>query len=187
MKLQNRFSFLIPMLCLFWPIGLIYTLKSDKSALQKWLLSVLSLIVFLTLLLQATVLRSTVRSSDDFDVVATRTELSVGQSGGLSVVAGRHYFTDYTISCSNDVLAINHNIYTATKSGECALTISFDDQVRLLNITVNNQNHTDETVYASPIGKRYHKTQSHAGSNGLPFTEEEALMSGKTPCKICWK
>lgn len=41
------------------------------------------------------------------------------------------------------------------------------------------------TVYVTPTGKRYHYSSSCAGKNARAVTIDQAISSGKTPCKKC--
>lgn len=42
-----------------------------------------------------------------------------------------------------------------------------------------------DTVYVAPTGKRYHYNKECAGKNGSAVSKEDALSSGRTPCKKC--
>jgi len=187
MKLKNSTPFLMALLCLCWPLGVVFTIKSEKPTGHKWFYCTIGLLAFIGLLLPATIQPPEPPPCKDFDITASRTALAVGQSGGLSVTAKDHYYTDFTVESNNDVVIVQNNIYTAQKEGTCTLTITFENEVRTIEILVTGTDHTNEIVYASPTGQRYHRSSNHAGKNAMKFTEEEALQSGKTPCKICWK
>ena len=187
MKLRHNILFISVILCLFWPLGLIILIQSNKAIWKKWLMALGGLLIFCGLLFPAFIRTDPFPNENAFDLTVTRKSLTVGQSGGLSVTTDHFYYTDYTAECNNDILKINNNVYTAVNVGSCEIRVSFGNQTRTVQITVTEGKETDQTVYASPTGKRYHSSQSHAGANGLPFSEEEALQSGKTPCKVCWK
>lgn len=187
MKLKDNLTFLICALCVFFPIGLIFLILSDKRPWQKTVLSLMGAAVFAALLLPALIRSEAPIDPDAFEIIATRKTLTVGQSGGLAVANDTVYHTDFQVSPENECLEVKDNIYTAAKEGTCILTVSFRDQVRQIAITVTDGERTDETVYASPTGERYHANKKHGGKNAVQMTEEEALCSNKTPCKICWE
>lgn len=187
MKLRHNTLFMAVILCLFWPLGIILLIKSNKTIRQKWVMALTGLLIFCALLFPAFLRTDPFPKETAFDLTVTRQNLTVGQSGGLSVTTDHFYYTDYTVECNNNILKIDNNIYTAVNIGSCLVSVSFGNETRSVEITVTEGNATDQTVYASPTGNRYHLIKSHAGANGLPFTEEEALLSGKTPCKVCWK
>lgn len=162
-------------------------IKSEGSKPKKFIIGISGFVVALTLLIPATLDLHKTANSNEFDLITTRNVLSIGQSGGLAVINGDDYYTDFTVTANNDCICINNNIYTASKIGVCTLTVAFDDQIRTVDITVDNKANTNKTVYISPTGGRYHISSNHAGDTAIKITEEEALQSGKTPCKICWK
>ncbi len=131
--------------------------------------------------------RESLQEAQDFTVTLTRSTLSPGQSGGVAVTHGAVYYTPFTVTADNDVLTVKNGVYTAVKPGTCQLTVTFGQEIQTVTVTVTHSPGTDSIVYASPTGERYHKTRSHAGSNAVSMTEEEALQSGKTPCKTCFK
>ena len=47
------------------------------------------------------------------------------------------------------------------------------------------KDNTDDTVYVTPKGKRYHKSASCAGSSAQKTTLDDAAARGYTPCKNC--
>ena len=187
MKMKNNTVFLLSALCICLPIGLVLLFISEKTKWAKILIATSGAIVFFTLLVPSILMRETLADPADFQPIVTRSELSVGQSGGLTLANDTHYHTDYKVVSSNDCLSVNNNIYTATKVGVCDLTIQFNDQIRTVTITINDNKMTDSIVYATPKGSRYHANLKHGGKNSIEMTEEDALQSGKTPCKICWK
>ena len=187
MKRINNTLFLLSALCICFPIGLIFLFLSEKKYWQKIVLSVLGGIIFILLLLPAVLQRNKTVDLNEFGPIITRHELSIGQTGGIGLANDTVYYTDFTVTADNQCLKIDDNTYTAVEAGLCTLTIKFEDQIRTVLITVTDANNTNDTVYASPTGERYHATLNHAGKAGIAMTEEEALQSGKTPCKICWK
>ena len=42
-----------------------------------------------------------------------------------------------------------------------------------------------DMVYVTPHGKRYHRKDCQFAGNAVAMTREEAIRSGKTPCKVC--
>jgi len=42
-----------------------------------------------------------------------------------------------------------------------------------------------DLVYVTPHGKRYHRKDCQFARNGEAMTRQEAIKSGKTPCKVC--
>jgi len=187
-KLKNEPLFLIASLCLFFPIGLIFLIKSEIKNPFKWILASGCALIFIGLLCLALLNRHQPVNPDLFDVSVTRNTLSPGQSGGLVVTYDQRYYTDYSVKAENDVLQLNGSVYTAHNPGECTLTVAFADQTRTARITVNDAPGTNRTILASPNGTRYHMpTAKHAGKKAIKMTEEDALLSGKTPCKTCFK
>ena len=187
MKLKNNFIFLICALCIFFPIGVILLILSEKKLWQKILMGIIGAAVFAALLIPAATQRKTPTDLSDLDLITTKQDLSIGQSGGFALANDTTYYTDFKASSSNDCLAVNNNTYTAIKTGTSILTVSFENQIRSVSITITDNAKTDEPVYASPTGDRYHSNLKHAGKTAVEMTEEDALRSGKTPCKICWK
>lgn len=52
----------------------------------------------------------------------------------------------------------------------------------------NSPQVTEDTVYVTKSGKKYHKESCHTlKGNGTPISLEEAESKGKTACKICFK
>ncbi|MBQ7935616.1 MAG: hypothetical protein IJ333_04640 [Clostridia bacterium] len=186
MKLKNDPIFLLALLCLCWPIGLLLLIKSYHTVPHKWWMGICGAFIFIVLLTPAVINFAKTPHPEDFDLTITRTTLSVGQSAGLAVTADDHYYNDFSVNVNNDVLSVHGNTFTAVKPGKCLLSVQFEQETRTAEITVNEEKRTDETVYASPTGQRYHSSPNHAGSTVVILTEEEALQSGKTPCKICW-
>ena len=187
MKLRHDTVFISVLLCLTWPIGLIFLIKAPKPFWMKVIMACSGLLIFIALFFPSffhSIKKPTL--PEEFELTATRTELNIGQSGGLSLTNGNYYYTDFTAKCNNETLTIRDNIYTANKCGTCTIEVTYKDKVKTIDIIVSDRENTASTVYASPTGERYHATQKHAGQNGVPCTEEEALLSGKTPCKICW-
>lgn len=187
-KFKDEPVFVVAALCICFPIGIILLIKSAFSAKCKWFMGTISAIVFTALLSLGLVGHITPSDPANFQLTATRTTLSVGQSGGFIITNGNEYYTDYTVSPENDVLELNHNLYTAVKPGHCTLTATFENETRTIEITVDDAPATDSIVLTSPNGERYHlQTANHAGKRAVEMTEEEALRSGKTPCKNCYK
>lgn len=187
-KLKDEPVFLIAVLCIFFPVGFILLLRAELRPKIKWLLGILGGIVFAAFLSLALLNRPVPVDPADFQVSVTREVLSVGQSGGFIVANSNEYYTDFSVEAENDVLAVSENLYTAVKPGYCTLTISFANEVRTVTIQVQEGPGTDSDVLASPSGERYHLlTAKHAGNHAVKMTEEEALRSGKTPCKNCFK
>lgn len=187
-KLKNEPIFLIASLCLFFPIGLIFLIKSEIKKPFKWIIASVGALIFIGLLSLASLYRPQSVDPNLFVVSVTRNTLSPGQSGGLIVTNDQKYYTDYTVKAENDVLKLNGSVYTAHRPGECTLTVTFDDQTRTVKIKVNDTPGTNHIISASPNGTRYHLvTAKHAGKKAVEMTEEDALMSGKTPCKTCFK
>lgn len=187
-KLKDEPAFVTAALCLCFPIGLFLLIRSALSLKAKWLIGVAGGIAFSGLLTLALFGRSESIDLAKFELATTRTNLSVGQSGGFIITNGNEYCTDYTVFAENDVLTVNKNLYTANKTGNCTLTVMFENEVRTTVITVNDGPATNNLVLASPNGERYHlPTANHAGKSAIEMTEEEALQSGKTPCKNCYK
>ncbi len=187
-KLKNEPVFLIAALCIFFPVGLIFLIRSDIKRSTKWLLAAVCGTIFILLLSLALLGRPHPIDPSSFDVAITRETLSPGQSGGLIVTNGDQYYTAYSVTTDNNVLQADGSIYTAVKPGRCTLTVTFEEEVRTVNIEVKDQPGTNSAVLASPGGERYHLTTAvHAGKKAVEMTEEDALMSGKTPCKTCYK
>ena len=113
--------------------------------------------------------------------------MTVGQSGGIFLTNGTKYITEYTVTADSDALSLNNNVYTAQRVGTTQLVISSNGIEKQIQIDVVEGDSTLETVYASPSGKRYHKSKSHAGKNAIEMIEEDALQSQKTPCLTCYK
>ena len=179
--------FIMSALSLVFPIGLILLLISDQPSKQKWIMGLCGLLIFLLLISIAFLYPSKSAQIHSFDLVVTKNELTVGQSGGLAVIAGTRYLTEYTVSANSDVLAINNNVYTAQRIGSALLTVSHNGIKKSIQINVIEGNSSIETVYFSPTGKRYHKNAEHAGKNAIEMTEEDALQAQKSPCKVCYK
>ncbi len=186
MKLKNNTLFVICALSLCFPIGLLFLIRSDKYRWQKYTLGLVGAILFFALLLTAFIRFNPPPMSNTFDLIVTRKTLSIGQSGGLCIANDVTYYTDFNVSTDNDCLTVKNNIYTAVEEGVCTLSVFFNDQIRTISITITGEDKTDEFVYASPTGERYHSNAKHAGKTAIKMTEEDALQSQKTPCKICW-
>ncbi len=188
MKLKDDPVFLLVSLCLFFPIGLIILICSNISRLKKWLIGMIGLFVFTAFLSLALLNQPRPIDASQFQLIVTRETLSVGQSGGLIIANDHQYITDYKIVPSNDTIKLQGSIYTAIKPGKCTITATFSGIKKNVEITVNDNTKTDCIVLASPSGERYHVTTAkHAGKKVVEMTEEEALLSGKTPCKTCYK
>lgn len=188
LKLKDEPIFLIAALCVFFPIGLIFLICSERSSKFKWFAGFGGCLIFCCLLSFAFLGQPKEVDPSTFQVSITRETLSVGQSGGLLITNGDQYCTSYDIIAENDVLAVKNNLYTAQKPGKCTLTVSFGEETRTIEILVNDEPGTDSTVLASPTGERYHLiTAAHAGKKAVKMTEEDALQSGKSPCKNCFK
>ncbi len=180
--------FLLASLCLFFPIGLMFLIRSDLYKSKKWLIGAIGLFVFTAFLSLALLNRPRPVDPSQFQLIVTRETLSVGQSGGIIIANDDQYVTDYTINPSNDVIKVQDSAYTANKPGKCTLNVTFLGIEQSIEITVNDNTQTDSVVLASPKGERYHlPTAKHAGKKAVEMTEEEALLSGKTPCKSCYK
>ncbi len=186
MKLKNEPIFLIASLCIFFPIGIILLVRSEFSRLQKWLMSVCGFIVFSALLSIALINPPTKRNPIDFHLTTTRNTLSIGQSGGLAVTSGDDYLTNYDVKTDSDILKVHDSVFTAIKAGQCTITVTYGSVTQSVAITVTDEKRTDAIVYASPSATRYHRTENHAGKHGVSMTEEEAIRSEKTPCKVCY-
>lgn len=186
-KLKNEPIFLLAALIVFFPAGLFFLLRSELPAKRKCLLGSTGAIFFILLLIPAAAIRSDPVKAEDFQLHVTREELSVGQSGGFYITDGSVYCNAFSAAVDNDVLYLQDNLYTASRPGQCTLTVFFGEEERKIRITVNDEPKTGNTVLASPSGTRYHRAAAaHAGSKAVEMTEEEALQSGKTPCKICY-
>ena len=187
MKFKNEPLFLIAALCIFFPIGLILLLRSEFSRKAKLIMSCCCSVIFISLLSLAFLYHQHKYDPNSFQVIATRTRLLVGQSGGLAVTNDDDYITDFSITSNSEALEVHDSVYTAKSAGECTLEVTFQGQTRTIDITVDDEIATDSPVYASPSGERYHSRKSHGGKYAVEMTEEEALQSQKTPCKICYK
>lgn len=187
MKINEHPLFLMASLSLFFPIGLVLLILTDHPARRKIIMAVSGGILFLMLL--ATTFFGIPKAEEygELEVVITKDQLTVGQSGGFTVQRGKKIVGDFKARASNGNLQINDNIYTALKEGSTTVTVQAQGLEETFEINVIPGIATDSTVYLSPTGERYHKTDSHAGHNAITMTEEEALRSGKTPCKICYK
>ena len=51
----------------------------------------------------------------------------------------------------------------------------------------NNQESNSNTVYRTPSGKRYHKSETCGGKNSYAVSLDEAKTSGLTECQRCYK
>ena len=187
MKFKNEPIFMATISCLFFPIGIGLLFKSELSKRVKLIIGFSGTVINLLLLSFAFTFTPTQINSNKFNAVATRTELSVGQSGGLAVTDGKNYINAFTVTTDSNILKLHDSTYTAAKEGTAILTVQYADQQQKIQITVNDQRPTDSTVYSSATAERYHKKQSHSGKKAVAMTEEEALQSGKTPCKICYQ
>ncbi len=187
-KIKNEPVFLFTALCLFFPFALILLLRSELKRSLKYLLGTLSLFVFITLLSLAVLQPSKNIDLSQMQLCITRETLSVGQSGGLIISDGTTYCTDYTVHTAGNCLEINGITYTAISPGKERIIVVFKDITRTVEITVTDEVKTDTPVFASPGGERYHRSDAkHAGKKAVIMTEEEALQSGKTPCKSCYQ
>ncbi len=187
MKFKDHTLFLISALFLFFPIGIILVILSNQSVKRKWVLSTIGFAV--SILLFSTAFLPYIKQDhrSDIAIIATRQELSVGQSGGLSVTVNNAIATDFEVYAQNEILTVHDNVYTAVKPGKCELKIICENTSKSIEISVAEGNRTDETVYASPSANRYHSQKTHAGKRAFKITEEDALQSGKTPCMVCYK
>lgn len=187
MKFKDHTLFLITALILFFPIGIVFIILSTQSAKRKWLLSILGLLASILLFSAAFLPYIKQDHTTDIEIIATRQELSVGQSGGFSVITSNAIATEFEVYAQNEILTVHDNVYTAIKPGKCELKIICGNSAKSIEISVTEGNRTDETVYASPSANRYHSRQTHAGKRAFEMTEEDALQSGKTPCMVCYK
>lgn len=187
MNYKNHPLFIFAALILFFPVGLIFLLKSDQPKKQKMILASVGLILFSSILSLSFLFPAKENKIDDFDVYVTKDQLTIGQSGGIFLIDGAKYLTEYTVSTDSDVLSVNNNVYTAHQVGSAQLVIARNGIEKRVKIDVVDGDSTLETVYFSPSAKRYHKTKSHAGKNAIEMTEEDALQSQKTPCLTCYK
>lgn len=187
MKFKDHALFLISALILCFPIGLILVILSNQTVKRKWLLCIIGLLASTLLLLTALFPISQKKAAENLEIIATRNELSIGQSGGFSVASNDAIETEFKVHPQNDCLTVHDNIYTAVKPGKCELKITCGEKTKSIEILVTEEDRTDETVFSSPTASRYHSKQTHAGKNNLKMTEEDALQSGKTPCMICYK
>ncbi len=187
MKFKDHTLFLISALILFFPIGIVLVFLSSQSAKRKWILSTIGLLASILLFSAALLPCIKEENSNEIEIIATRQELTVGQSGGFAVAANNAIATDFEIHAQNDILTVHDNIYTAVRPGKCELTITCGNATKSIEISVTDGTRTDETVYTSPTANRYHSRQTHAGKRAFKMTEEDALQSGKTPCMVCYK
>lgn len=187
MNFKKHSLFILTTLILFFPIGLIFLLRSDHPTKRKWMLGSVGLFLFLSLLTIAFLLPTSKSYIDDFEIYASRKTLTVGQSGGIFIFDDDRYPSNFTVSCDSDILSLNHNVYTAQHVGSARLLISSAGITKSIYIHVVEGDSTLETVYTSPSGKRYHNNKSHAGKNAIEMTEEDAIQSRKTPCQTCFK
>lgn len=186
-KLKNEPVFLGAALCLFFPAGLFFLVRSELKVQIKWLLGTAGLFVFTLLLSLAFFHTPSTIDLSKIQLHITRETLTVGQSGGFVLTDGATYRTDYTAHSNDECISLNGSAYTAIKPGKALLTVSFEDEIRTIEITVQEGAGTDTFVLASPSSERYHSTNAkHAGKKAVTMTEEEALRSGKTPCKTCF-
>lgn len=187
MKTFEHPLFLITALCLFFPIGLIFLLISEHTTKKKLLMATIGALVFTALL--ATVFFGIPEETPitNLDLTVTKEQLTVGQSGGFAVYSANRIITDFEAAPNNDCISINDNVFTATKVGSSVIKVQANGLETSFTVTITEGIATDSIVYLSPTGKRYHKTVSHSGINAIEMTEEEALRTGKTPCKICYK
>lgn len=188
MKLLENPIFIIISLCLCFPIGIIFLLLSNQTRGRKLLFAIIGTVVF-TLLLSLALLPCVLRNSKtpSFRVNLTKTELHIGESGGFSITDGNILLADFDAKTDENILKISNNTYTALKSGEATLTIIYNGKNEEFKIKVTDTEDRSDIVFLSPKAKRYHSHKSHAGKNAVEMTEEEAILSGKTPCKICYK
>ena len=150
MKFKNEPVFLIAALSLFFPIGFLFLLRSELKRSMKWIIGICSLSVFIGLLSLIFINLPQQHSPDTFNVVITRPELTVGQSGGLAVTCGDAYATDFTVQTDNEILDVHDSVYTAIAPGTCTLTVSFRGITRQITIDVLNGPSTATVVFASP-------------------------------------
>ncbi len=186
MKLRNEPIFIGALLILCYPIGLLILILSEMKKSVKILMAGIGLLVAAGLLLTAALTFDPKPYDPQFDMVLSRETLLIGQSGGVAICDGNHYYADFDLEAENDVITVENGIYTANRKGSCKLTAYFDGKSLSETIIVDDTGKTNEIVFASPTGERYHNNQKHGGKNALELTEEEALMSGKSPCKICY-
>ncbi len=189
MQLRENRLFIACSLVLFYPVGLFLLLRSPLNKKIKWIAAIAGAILFIGMLSLSLLGRQQdTFNTDQFELLATRYNLSIGQSGGLALYNNENYYCDFKVESDNtDILEVRGNLYTAKAPGKCTLTVTFLDEVRKMQITVYEKPDTSATVYITPHGERYHINQKHAGETALAVTEEDALMSSKTPCKLCYK
>ncbi|MBQ8894286.1 MAG: hypothetical protein IJ043_07750 [Clostridia bacterium] len=188
MKLKNEPVFIAATLCLFFPIGLFFLLRSELKGKSKCFIGICGGMIFLALLSPALLNRPKPVDPADFHLIVTRPTLSVGQSGGFIITNGKEYYTDFTAETENNLIKVHNNLYTAVQPGICTLKVTFEDEVRTVTLEVADGPGTDTLVLTSPSGERYHLTTAkHAGKRAVEMTEEEALRSGKSPCKTCYQ
>ena len=187
MKTYEHPIFLITSLCLFFPIGLVLLILSDHPAKKKLLMAITGGLIFAALLTTVCIGMPKTVEITELELAITKDQLTIGQSGGFSVHSSGSLITDFKATASNDSIRINENVYTAIKEGSATIHITAGDIETSFIVTVVEGTATDSIVYLSPTGSRYHDTLTHAGKNTIKMTEEEALRSGKTPCKICYK
>jgi hypothetical protein len=184
--LQNPY-FIIISLCLCFPLGLFLLIKSELNTKRKWICGIAGALIFLTLITLALLPWDFKETATSYEIIATRETLAIGESGGFAVCGKNSVISDFKATSNNDVVAVSDNIYTAQKEGNCTITVEYLGQTKSFTITVDGNAPKDFDVFITAKGTRYHKTSNHAGKSALKISEEEALMSGKTPCKICYK
>ena len=187
-KLTDEPVFLAAVLVLFFPAGLILLIRADRPRLQKALLGVCGGVVFFLFLSLGIFLNPKPFGNEEPRLIVTRETLSVGQSGGFALISETQLEGNFRCSVSNACLQLNDSVYTAVSAGECVLTVEHCGKFHNKTIVIEKGPGTAATVLSSLSSERYHKESAHhAGKYAIRMSEEDALRSGKTPCKICYK
>ena len=186
MKLRKDPLFIGATLLLFYPLGLILTLRSNFKRKIKTIFILLGAILNLCILCFAIYNPSKSNISKELQIKVSRNTLEVGQSGAVALYGQEIIDPNIELIPENDCLSISGTVYTAKKIGNCDLIIKHGHESTSIPIVVTADHGGDEIVYLTQGGKRYHKNKSHCRKNILKMTREEAIQTGKTPCKICY-
>ena len=186
MKLRKDPFFISATLLLFFPLGLFLLFRSNLKTKTKILFSSFGAAANLAFTLFAIFLNPAKPIEDDFQIMISQDALKVGQSSSIVCIGNNSIKEKIQLTADNDCVSINNSIITAEKIGECILTAKAGNQIAEFPIRITADEGGNEIVYLTQNGTRYHRIKEHCKKNILSMTQEEAILSGKTPCKNCY-
>ena len=122
---------------------------------------------------------------------SVRKQIMTGQNQALSETYNKGYELGYKEGYEEGKKILSE-IYLSSKDTTSSPKTSDSEKISndttIENETEADNNLTEDTVYLTKSGNRYHKQNCHTlKGNGSPINIKDAEAKGKTPCKICFK